>query len=121
MKIEYKPKITEIFMMIAILFGVVALAVLLFRGFKSIFNNPKLWFIGSCVIYAICMGGLVHNIIHNVPFTSVDANGNVEWKTSGGRQQLGAEGFVMSVCITCVGLTMILYHRILKAKVIADE
>lgn len=107
--------------MIGVLAGVVALAVLLFRGFKTIFNNPRLWFAGSCAIYIICMGGLVHNIIHNVPFTNVDANGNVEWKTSGGRQQLGAEGFVMSVCITSVGISMILYHKILQAKSITQE
>jgi oligosaccharyltransferase complex subunit gamma len=59
--------------MIGILFGLAGLALILFRGFKSIFNNPKLWFAGSIVIYVVCMGGLVHNIIHNVPFTNTDA------------------------------------------------
>jgi oligosaccharyltransferase complex subunit gamma len=57
-------------MMIGILFGTVALAVIMFRGFKTIFNNPRLWFAGSILIYGVCMAGLVHNIIHNVPFTS---------------------------------------------------
>jgi hypothetical protein len=71
--------------MIGILVGVIGLALLLFRGMKTIFNNPKLWLVGSLIIYTICIAGLVHNIIHNVPFTNVDSKGNIEWKTSGGR------------------------------------
>lgn len=60
-------------MMIGILLGVAALVILLFRGLKPVFNNPTVWFVGSIVIYVVCMGGLVHNIIHNVPFTSKNA------------------------------------------------
>ena len=85
-------------MMIGILVGVVVVALVLLRGFKSIFNNARVQFAVSMAIYVVCMGGLVYNIIHGVPFTNTDANGRVEWKTSGGRQQLGAEGFVMSTC-----------------------
>lgn len=71
--------------MIGVLTGVLAGVVLLFRGMRTVFNNPRVWFVGSLVIYTVCMAGLVHNIIHNIPFTSVDNRGNIEWKTSGGR------------------------------------
>ena len=62
--------------LIAVIFGIV----LLFRGMRGIFNNPSIWFGGSIIIYTVCIAGLVHNIIHNVPFTSVDNKGNLEWK-----------------------------------------
>jgi len=35
------------------------------------------------IIYAICMAGVVYNIIHDVPFTNIDRNGNFEWFHSG--------------------------------------
>jgi oligosaccharyltransferase complex subunit gamma len=72
--------------MIAILVGVIATIVFLFRNFKFIFLNPFVWFVASLVIYVICIAGLVYNIIHNVPFTSVDSKGNIEWKTDANRQ-----------------------------------
>ena len=119
-QIEYKPQIGEVLTMISLLVGVIAGIVFLFRFFKFIFLNPLIWFIGSCVIYVICIAGLVYNIIHNVPFTSVDSKGNVEWKTDANRQQLGAEGFVISFCITFVGISIILYHKLIKVVKISE-
>lgn len=44
------------------------------------------------------MAGLIYNVIHNIPLTINDKNGNTQWKSSGGsREQLGAEGLIMSV------------------------
>ena len=42
------------------------------------------------------MAGVVYNIIHNVPMTNIDKNGNFEWMHSGSRSQFGAEGLLMS-------------------------
>jgi oligosaccharyltransferase complex subunit gamma len=76
----------EVFMMIFLMVSVIAITVFLFRNFKFIFLNPMVWFVGSCVVYVVCIAGLVYNIIHNVPFTSVDSKGNIEWKTDANRQ-----------------------------------
>jgi len=44
------------------------------------------------------MAGLIYNILHDIPFTITDKNGNKQWMTSqGSREQLGAEGLVMAV------------------------
>ena len=43
------------------------------------------------------MGGPVYNILHDIPFTYVDKDGNRQWMMErGGREQLGAEGFIMA-------------------------
>ena len=43
------------------------------------------------------MAGLIYNILHDIPFTMVDKEGNKQWMISqGSREQLGAEGLVMA-------------------------
>lgn len=62
----------EIFTMIFILIGAIITIAVLFIGLKPIFNNPRVWLVGSLVIYTVCIAGVVFNIIHNVPFYSMD-------------------------------------------------
>ena len=59
-----------------------ALLIILFKLFKPFFLNTLVWFIGSLLIYSICMAGVVYNIIHNIPFVTTDRNGNTEWFTN---------------------------------------
>jgi oligosaccharyltransferase complex subunit gamma len=60
------------------------------------------------------MAGVVYNILHNVPWTTVGKDGQTEFFSSGNRQQLGAEGLIMSFTISMVGIIMIIYHHIPK-------
>ena len=65
----YKEPIMNLLFVLAILSFVLISLIGLFLKFHSFFASPKLWFISSIIIYIICMAGVVHNIIHNTPFT----------------------------------------------------
>jgi len=83
--VEYKDSIINLLIVFGVFgaFGFVLLK--LFFKFKPFFINQKLWLIGSLSIYVICMAGVVYNIIHGIPFTNIDRNGNFEWYHSGSR------------------------------------
>jgi len=100
----------NLFVLFAFLAAIGAVLLKLFFKFRKFFINQTLWFVGSCVIYFICMAGVVYNIIHNVPFTNIDRSGNFEWYHSGSRSQFGLEGYIMSGSIVLGGLLLISYQ-----------
>jgi len=108
--VEYKEPIANLIILFAILGTVAAIGLQLFFKFKKFFVNNVLWFVGSIIIYFICMAGVVYNIIHNVPFTNIDRSGNFEWYHSGSRSQFGLEGYIMSGSIVVGGLLIIGYQ-----------
>lgn len=112
--ITYKESVFKILIVLSVFGSIFGGGVLLFLKFKSFFLNHSLWFIGSMIIYIICMSGIVYNIIHNVPFTNVDKNGNLEWYHSGQRSQFALEGYVMSFAISVVGLVLIALKKLPK-------
>lgn len=71
------------------------------------------------ITYAICTGGVVYAIIHNVPWFKMDRDqfGNVyisEYFMKGQRGQWAGEGYIFStLCIAC-GLTLIALSRVDK-------
>eukprot|EP01017_Pseudomicrothorax_dubius_P014128 TRINITY_DN1652_c0_g1_i2.p1 TRINITY_DN1652_c0_g1~~TRINITY_DN1652_c0_g1_i2.p1 ORF type:complete len:353 (-),score=96.74 TRINITY_DN1652_c0_g1_i2:80-1138(-) len=105
--VEYKEPIINIFITLGILGAVGFGGYLLLTALKSILGNPRVWLLGALITYSLCMAGIVFNILHGVPFTSVDRNGNVEWFAKGARTQLGAEGYIMSFSITLAGALLI--------------
>lgn len=110
--VEHKVSLTDALTVIGTLFAAAAFFIIIFRQFRSFFLNTKVWFIGSIAIYAICMSGVVYNIIHNIPFTTMDRNGNVEWISNQNRMQLGAEGVIMSGAISLAGILFIIVSRL---------
>ena len=68
--------------MIGVLLGTLSTLAILFVLLRPVFLSPKLWFAGSIVIYAVCLAGVVYNIIHNVPMFTNDKKGGFQWKTS---------------------------------------
>lgn len=68
--VDYKASASEALTVIGVLLGALFLGALLFIVGRPLFLNPKLWFIGSVVIFIVCLAGVVYNIIHNVPFFS---------------------------------------------------
>ncbi|KAL4488805.1 hypothetical protein ABPG72_016458 [Tetrahymena utriculariae] len=113
-EIEYQPPIQEVLRNLAILLILITLSIVVFRLYKSFFLNTKLWFVGSIVIYFVCIAGFIYNQIHGVPMTTVDSKGNFQWMLDNQRMQLGAEGFVMSGLIILSALTIISYQLIAK-------
>jgi len=112
--VEYKESILNLLVVLIVLGSFLGVGVLAFLKFRPFFLNSKLWFIGSMLVYFICMSGIVYNIIHGVPFNNVGKDGNVEWFHSGGRSQFGAEGYIMSGTISILGLLFILLLNIPK-------
>ena len=69
--------------------------------------NPKVWLVGSLLVYSICLSGVVYTVTQNAPFTHLDDNGDMMWYQTG-RGQLGMEGLVMSVAITTAGILLVI-------------
>eukprot|EP01016_Furgasonia_blochmanni_P021687 TRINITY_DN2387_c0_g1_i15.p2 TRINITY_DN2387_c0_g1~~TRINITY_DN2387_c0_g1_i15.p2 ORF type:complete len:276 (+),score=65.29 TRINITY_DN2387_c0_g1_i15:1582-2409(+) len=114
--VEYKEPLINLFILLGLLVGFGFFGYVILTTFKKFFLNRRVWLFGSLVVYVICMGGVVYNIIHNVPFTGVDKHGNTEWFSSGGGYQLGAEGYIMSFSITLGGLLWILFTKLAKTQ-----
>jgi len=112
--VEYKESIFNLVFVFAVFLVLGIIAYHLFFAFRKFFINNKLWFVGSIIIYFICMSGVVYNIIHNVPFTNIDRSGNFEWYHSGSRSQFGLEGYIMSGSIVIAGLLIVSYQFLPK-------
>jgi oligosaccharyltransferase complex subunit gamma len=69
-EVEYKPTLLGALTVIGAILGTLAVGVLIFITFRKFFLNSTVWLVGSIVIYVVCAGGLVHNIIHNIPMTT---------------------------------------------------
>jgi oligosaccharyltransferase complex subunit gamma len=69
----------------------------LYRNFKDILLSPPLWLIASILVFIICIGGIVYNILHGTPFAKYDRDGNIiEFIHTGQRSQYIGEGILMS-------------------------
>lgn len=89
----------------------------LFIEFKQIFLSPYLWLIGSFLVYIICIGGMVYNIIHGTPFAKFDRDGNiVEFIHSGQRSQYVGEGLLLSTIFVLGGTLLFAFNWINKIK-----
>ena len=69
------------------------------------------------LIYIICIGGIVYNIIHGTPFAKFDRNGSIkELIHSGQRSQYVGEGLLMSSLFVFSGTLMMAFTWINKIK-----
>jgi len=78
----------------------------LYQYLQKYLMNPKLWLLGSLLIYWICLSGIVYTMTQNASMTSHDDHGNLIWYQPG-RGQLGIEGLVMSSAITIAGIILL--------------
>ena len=85
----------------------------LFTKFKQIFLSPYLWLIGSFVIYIVCIGGVVYNIINGTPFAKFNRDGSIkEFIHSRQRSQYVGEGLLMSFLFVLSGTLMYAFNWI---------
>ena len=88
-----------------------------FTNFKFIFLSPYLWIIGSFMVYIICIGGIVYNIIHGTPFAKMDRDGNIiEWIHTGQRSQYVGEGLMMSTAFIITGSLLMGFNWINRIR-----
>lgn len=97
--------------MITTFFGFIAVAaagVLIYVNLKFLWTHWIVWFIGSILIYITCCSGVIYDILHDVPFVGRDRNtGEVMVFAEGNRQQYGAEGLVVSLMISFIGILFV--------------
>eukprot|EP00331_Platyophrya_macrostoma_P011842 CAMPEP_0176432402 /NCGR_PEP_ID=MMETSP0127-20121128/15377_1 /TAXON_ID=938130 /ORGANISM="Platyophrya macrostoma, Strain WH" /LENGTH=357 /DNA_ID=CAMNT_0017814575 /DNA_START=12 /DNA_END=1085 /DNA_ORIENTATION=- len=105
-KVEHKESVLKLFYVLLILGIPFAALLRIYIKYRAFFNHPQFWLFGSYVVYFICMSGLVYCIIHGTPWTT-QQNGEVQWWTSGSRNQLGLEGWVMSGSVLMTGLALL--------------
>lgn len=71
---------------------------------KDVLNKPMTWFIISLIVFLVCCGGIVHNILHNAPLYGRHKNdkGEIEYEyiSTGNREQYAIEGYIASF-ISC--------------------
>jgi oligosaccharyltransferase complex subunit gamma len=108
----YKPTFKT---MLAMFFGFIAImaaAVVIYTQLRWLWTHWVVWFIGVLAIYIVCVSGVVYDIIHNVPFVGRDKDtgeaqiftGGVIYGLSQTREQYGAEGLVVSLTISAIGV-----------------
>ena len=103
-KFELKKNPILFILYFVLFIGFLIAGYLLFKNFKSFFLSPILWHVGSCLIFIICIGGIVYNIIHGAPFAKFDREGRIiEWIHSGQRSQYVGEGIFMSSLFIIIG------------------
>lgn len=104
----YKPTLST---MLTTFFGfisVAAVGVYIYINLKFIWTNWIVWFVGSLLVYITCVSGVIYDIIHDVPFVGRDRNtGEVMVFAEGNREQYGAEGLVISLMISFIGLLFV--------------
>jgi len=97
--------------------GILGAGFYFFINFKQVFLSPYLWLIGSFLVYIICIGGIVYNIIHNTPFAKFDREGNiVEIIHSGQRSQYVGEGLLLSTIFVTGGTLLYAFNWINKIR-----
>ena len=116
-KVEVK-KNPIIFLFYFILFVfILAGGFYIFNTFRPFFLSPYLWLAGSLLVYIICIGGIVYNIINGTPFAKFDRNGSiVELIHTGQRAQYAGEGILLSSMFVLGGLIMVAFTLINKLK-----
>lgn len=97
--------------MLTTFFGFISVAaagVYIYINLKFIWTNWIVWFVGSLLIYITCVSGVIYDIIHDVPFVGRDRNtGEVTIFADGNREQYGAEGLVISLSFSLIGVLFV--------------
>lgn len=61
------------------------------------YKNPKFWWLMSMIVYIVCVGGVVYDIIHNVQMGELNPEtSEFSLIAEGAREQYYIEGFLMS-------------------------
>jgi oligosaccharyltransferase complex subunit gamma len=116
-KIELKKNPIVFVFYFCIFLSILGLGFYLFTHFKPFFLSPYLWLVGSFLVYIICIGGIVYNIIHGTPFAKFDREGRiVELIHSGQRSQYVGEGLLLSSLFVLTGTVLMALVWINKLK-----
>lgn len=120
-KIELRKNPLMFILYFLVFIFILILGFTLFTKFNKVFLSPHLWLIGSFVIYIVCIGGFVYNIINGTPFAKFDRNGNIkEFINTRQRSQYVGEGLLMSFLFVLSGTLMFSFNwiNLIKNKIL---
>jgi oligosaccharyltransferase complex subunit gamma len=87
--------------------GLIFIGIFIYKHCRYILLSPILWISCSIFVYLSCVGGVVYNLIRNVPFAEYDKNGNmVRFFNPKRKGQYAGEGILMS-CLFILGGTLL--------------
>ena len=118
--VPYNPPIdfTKTFLNNIIIIGL-ALGAFLMRNFVlQIVQQKPLWYVGTGLIFILCIGGTAYNMIHGVPnfkYARDDSTGQVyvdEYFQRQMRGQWAGEGYLAAMLILIAGIGFILTYYI---------
>lgn len=90
--------------------GTIAAMLIGLVGFTVLRNlyNPMLWWALWMIVYVVCIGGVVYDILHGAQIVGIaQKTGVTEYIASGPRSQYIVEGFLMSSLISLGGCALI--------------
>lgn len=101
----YKPTLKTMCIMFLGFIGLMGVGVVVYTKLKFLWTHWVVWLVAVLLIYVTCVSGVIYDILHDVPFVGQDRKtGEVLIFADGNREQYGAEGLVVSLTITCIGV-----------------
>ena len=110
-KVEFKIKVSEYVKLVVFYLTLVTLVVLFVRSVIYHHFNPKFWWVLSMMVYVVCMGGVVYDIIHGAALGETDPDtGDFVFYAKGPREQHIIEGFLMAGVVSLSGVGLIIVN-----------
>lgn len=88
-----------------------------FKYSRTVLLRPIVWFIGSIVVFSICIAGTVYSILREMPFFKYDRDefGGVfieEYFLKMNRMQYMGEGYIFSALVTICGILILMISQL---------
>lgn len=118
LQIEIKKTLSEKFLLLFFAISSLALTCIAIFESRKFLLKPKAWFFLSLVVYFICMGGVVYDILRTPALMGKNREDKLEFFTGQKKTQYLVEGFLMSFIMCLSGICVIGLH---KAREIENE
>jgi oligosaccharyltransferase complex subunit gamma len=110
-KVEIKVPMSEYLKIFVFYSTIITLTILFIRSLIYHLFNPKFWWVLSMMVYIVCLGGVVYDIIHGAPLGESDPEtGDLSLFAQGPREQYVVEGFLMAGVISLSGVGLIIVN-----------
>ena len=110
-KVEVKVRVSEYVKLGLFYVSLITLVLIFVRSIIYHHFNPKFWWVLSMIVYVVCMGGVVYDIIHGAALGHTDPESEeFVFYAQGPREQYVIEGFLMAGVISLSGVGLIIVN-----------